>query len=251
MKCAVESEKNGEKNGFEVDYLKKGSIVCFQKRMTPRPKAILRRGNPARHHPGANRPHNRKEHTKMSEMSNLLDELEERMMKSEDSMKHDFSAIRTGKASTALVDPITIEYYGTQTKLRDVAGISTPDQRTISIQPWDKSALAKIEKAIIASNLGITPLNDGKVIRLPIPPLSGERRQQLTKQVKARCEEAKVSVRNIRRDGNETAKKMEKDSVINEDELKDLLEKIQKLTDEYIKNLDAVCADKEKEIMTV
>ena len=106
----------------------------------------------------------------MSEMSDLLDELEERMMKSEDSMKHDFSAIRTGKASTALVDPITIDYYGTQTKLRDVAGISTPDPRTIAIQPWDKSALAKIEKAIIASNLGITPLNDGKIIRLPSRP---------------------------------------------------------------------------------
>ena len=187
----------------------------------------------------------------MSELTDLLDDLEERMMKSEDSMKHDFSAIRTGKASTALVEPITIDYYGTPTKLRDVAGISTPDPRTISIQPWDKSALAKIEKAIIASNLGITPLNDGKVIRLPIPPLSGERRQQLTKQVKARCEEAKVSVRNIRRDGNETAKKLEKDSVINEDELKDVLEKIQKLTDEYIRKLDAVSAEKEKEIMTV
>ena len=187
----------------------------------------------------------------MSELNDLLDELEERMMKSEDSMKHDFSAIRTGKASTALVDPITIDYYGTQTKLRDVAGISTPDPRTITIQPWDKSVLAKIEKAIIASNLGITPLNDGKLIRLPIPPLSGERRQQLTKQVKARCEEAKVSVRNIRRDGNETAKKLEKDSVINEDELKELLEKIQKLTDEYIRNLEAVSAEKEKEIMTV
>jgi ribosome recycling factor len=242
--------KIAEKCGFEVDYLEKGAIVFPETHESASGAARARETGPAFIRAETELATGRSIPT-MSELNDLLDELEERMMKSEDSMKHDFSAIRTGKASTALVEPITIDYYGAQTKLRDVAGISTPDARTISIQPWDKSVLAKIEKAIIASNLGITPLNDGKVIRLPIPPLSGERRQQLTKQVKARCEEAKVSVRNIRRDGNETAKKMEKDSVINEDELKDVLEKIQKLTDEYIKNLDVVCADKEKEIMTV
>ncbi len=136
-------------------------------------------------------------------------------------------------------------------RIRDIAGISTPDAKTVVIQPWDKSALRSIEKAIIDSNLGISPLNDGKVIRLPIPPLTEERRTQLVKQVKARTEEAKVQVRGVRRDGNETAKKAQKNSEITEDELKELLEKIQNLTDEYIKKIDEIAADKEKDLMTV
>lgn len=187
----------------------------------------------------------------MDIMKELPDELEERMMKAQDAMNHDFASIRTGKASVSIVDPITIDYYGTQTRVRDLAGVSTPDAKTVAIQPWDKSALGAIEKAIINSKLGITPLNDGKIIRLPIPPLSGERRQQLSKQVKSRAEEAKVAVRNIRRDGNELAKKAEKDSQISEDQMKDLLDVIQKLTDSYIKDIDTDAAEKEKEIMTV
>jgi len=166
-------------------------------------------------------------------------------------MRHDFTGIRTGKASGALVENIQVEYYGATSRLRDIAGISTPDSRTVAIQPWDKSALRTIEKAIIDSNLGITPLNDGRVIRLPIPPLTEERRQQLVKQVKARAEDGKVQVRNIRREGNELAKKAQKSSEISEDQLKDLQEKIQKLTDEYIAKVDAIAADKEKDLMTI
>lgn len=184
-------------------------------------------------------------------ISDLMDELEEKMMNAEEAMKHDFMAIRTGKASTVLVENLQVEYYGTMSRLKDIAGLSTPDPRTIAIQPWDKSALSAIEKAILASSIGISPVNDGKIIRLPVPPLTEERRMQLAKQVKSRCEEAKVSIRNIRRDGNEAVKKAEKDSEITEDDRKSMLEDIQKLTDDYIKQLDAVAADKEKDLMTV
>ena len=184
-------------------------------------------------------------------ISDLMDELEEKMMNAEEAMKHDFMAIRTGKASTVLVENLQVEYYGTMSRLKDIAGLSTPDPRTIAIQPWDKSALSAIEKAIINSSIGISPVNDGKIIRLPVPPLTEERRMQLAKQVKARCEEAKVSIRNIRREGNEAVKKAEKDSEITEDDRKSMLEDIQKLTDDYIKQLDAVAADKEKDLMTV
>lgn len=187
----------------------------------------------------------------MCAMSALLDELEERMMNAQDAMARDFTAIRTGKASISLVEGLQVEYYGQMSRLKDIAGLSTPDPRTIAIQPWDKSALKVIEKAIIDSTIGITPINDGKIIRLPIPPLTQERRQQLSKQVKARCEEGKVQIRNIRRDGNEAVKKAEKDSEITEDERKEILEQIQKLTDDYIRNLDAVAADKEKDLMTI
>ncbi len=187
----------------------------------------------------------------MNVLTELLDATEENMMKAEEAMKHDFSGIRTGKASTTLVESIMVEYYGSQTRLRDLAGLSTPDARTVCIQPWDKTALKAIETAIINSGIGITPLNDGKIIRLPIPPLSGERRQQLCKQVKARAEEGKVAVRNARRDANEIAKKAQKNSEISEDDLKTLLDKIQKMTDNYIKTLDVVAAEKEQEIMTV
>ncbi len=184
-------------------------------------------------------------------VADLMDELEEKMMNAEEAMKHDFTGIRTGKASTALVEGIQVEYYGSMSRLKDIAGLSTPDPRTVAIQPWDKSALAAIEKAIINSQLGISPVNDGKIIRLPIPPLTEERRSQLAKQVKSRCEEAKVSIRNIRRDGNEAVKKAEKDSEITEDERKSMLEDIQKLTDDYIKQLDAIAADKEKDLMSI
>ncbi len=184
-------------------------------------------------------------------VADLMDELEEKMMNAEEAMKHDFTGIRTGKASTALVEGIQVEYYGSMSRLKDIAGLSTPDPRTVAIQPWDKSALAAIEKAIINSQLGISPVNDGKIIRLPIPPLTEERRSQLAKQVKARCEEAKVSIRNIRRDGNEAVKKAEKDSEITEDDRKSMLEDIQKLTDDYIKQLDAIAADKEKDLMSI
>ena len=181
----------------------------------------------------------------------LLDNMEESMMNAEDAMKTDIAAIRTGKASTALVEGLMVEYYGTNTRLRDIAGLSTPDARTVAILPWDQSAVQAIEKAIINSNIGISPVSDGKIVRLPIPPLSEDRRAALAKQVKARSEEARVAVRNARRDANEAAKKAQKASEITEDELKNLLEKIQKMTDSYIANIDKLAEEKEKELMKV
>ena len=184
-------------------------------------------------------------------IDNILDTMEEGMMNAEEAMKNDIAAIRTGKASTVLVENLMVEYYGTNTRLREIAGLSTPDARTVAIQPWDQSAVHAIEKAIINSNIGISPVSDGKIIRLPIPPLSEDRRITLTKQVKARAEEARVAVRNARRDANEAAKKAQKASEITEDELKNVLDKIQKMTDSYIANIDKLAEEKEKELMKV
>ena len=185
------------------------------------------------------------------DITELMDFVEEHMMKTEDSLKNNFAAIRTGKASPSLVENITVDYYGTPTRLRDLAGISTPEPRLLVVQPWDKGSLAAIEKAILASNVGITPMNDGKLLRLPVPELSQERRAALSKQAKAETEDAKVALRNIRRDANEIAKKAQKDSEITEDDLKKMLDDIQKTTDRYIAALDAALAVKEKELMTV
>ena len=184
-------------------------------------------------------------------VSEVFDVAEEKMMNAEEAMKNDLLAIRTGKASTALVENIMVEYYGTMTRLRDIAGLATPEPRLITIQPWDQTAVKAVEKAILGSTLGISPVSDGKVIRLPIPPLSEERRATLAKQVKARLENAKVELRNARRDANEALKKAQKASEITEDELKNDLDKIQKMTDSYIANLDKIAADKEKELMTI
>ena len=184
-------------------------------------------------------------------VSDVFDSTEEKMMNAEEAMKNDLTAIRTGKASTALVENIMVEYYGTMTRLRDIAGLATPEARLITIQPWDQSAVKAVEKAILASPLGISPVSDGKIIRLPIPPLSEDRRVALTKQVKARLETAKVELRNARRDANEALKKAQKASEITEDELKNHLDKIQKMTDSYSENLDKLAADKEKELMTI
>ena len=186
-----------------------------------------------------------------ADIAELLDCLEEHMMKTEEALEKSFAAIRTGKASPALVENISVEYYGTPTRLKEIAGISAPESRLLVIQPWDRSALSAIEKAILASNVGITPLNDGKTLRLPIPELSQERRAALSKQAKSETEEAKVALRNIRRDGNECAKKAEKGGELTEDELKKMLDDIQKMTDRYIASLDGLCAAKEKELMTM
>ena len=185
------------------------------------------------------------------DITELMDFVEEHMMKTEDSLKNNFAAIRTGKASPSLVENITVDYYGTPTRLRDLAGISAPEPRMLVVQPWDKGSLAAIEKAILASNVGITPMNDGKLLRLPIPELSQERRTALAKQAKAETEDAKVALRNIRRDGNESAKKAEKDGALTEDDLKKMLDDIQKMTDRYIASLDAMLGAKEKELMTM
>lgn len=184
-------------------------------------------------------------------IDDLMDYTEEHMMKTEELMTNDFNAIRTGKGSPALVENITIDYYGTPTRLRELAGITVPEPRLIVIQPWDPKAVQTIEKAIIASDIGISPVSDGKVLRLPIPELSEERREKLAKQVKTRGEDAKVAIRNIRRECNDIAKKAQKASDITEDDLHDMLEDIQKATDNYIKDIDKNVTAKEKELMTV
>jgi len=181
----------------------------------------------------------------------LVDHLMERMDKTVEHMKTDFTAIRTGKASPALVENIMIDYYGTQCRLRELAGITCPEPRLIVIQPYDPSSVGTIEKAISKSNIGINPVNDGKILRLPIPELSEERRASLTKQVSSRAEDARVAVRNVRREGNEAAKKGQKDSEITEDELKDMLTDIQELTDNTIAEIDKILKAKESELMKI
>ena len=187
----------------------------------------------------------------MSDIALLFDELEERMMKSEEALVEKLSGIRTGKASPALVENITFEYYGTQTRIRDAAGISTPEPRLLVIQPWDGNALKNIEKALLASNIGITPLNDGKTLKLPIPALSEDRRKDLAKQAKAAVEEAKVALRNIRRDGMDYLKKLKKNSEITEDEQKKAEKDLQDMLDKYTKRVDEALAAKEKELMAI
>ncbi len=184
-------------------------------------------------------------------IDDLMDYTEEHMMKTEDAMTHDFNSFRTGKASPALVENIMVSYYGTMTRLKELAGITVPEPRLIIIQPWDVQSVKDVEKAIIASDIGISPVSDGKMLRLPIPELSEERRSKLVKQVKHRGEDAKVAIRNIRRDSNDIAKKAQKNSDITEDDLRDMLEDIQKMTDRYTKDIDKQIELKDKELMTV
>jgi len=181
----------------------------------------------------------------------LRGHLREHMEKCLDHMKQEFSAVRTGKASPALVENIGIDYYGTTTKLRDLANITAPEPRLLVIQPYDPSSVSTIEKALSQSQLGINPVSDGKILRLPIPELSEERRASLTKQVKGKAEETRVAVRNVRRDGNELAKKANKDSLLTEDGHKQMLEDIQKMTDDYIKKIDHELHAKENELMNI
>jgi ribosome recycling factor len=181
----------------------------------------------------------------------VLLETEERMEKALGALDRDFAKLRTGRASTALVDSIKADYYGTPTPINQMASVSVPDSRTITIQPWDKGAFIIIEKAIIKSDLGITPVNDGKIIRLTIPALTEERRKELSRVAKKYTEEGKVAVRNIRRDANEQLKKLEKDKLLSEDELKKAVDEIQKITDKLIARCDEKCQAKEKEIMEI
>ncbi|ANY75521.1 ribosome recycling factor [Paenibacillus ihbetae] len=175
---------------------------------------------------------------------------EERMEKAILALKRDLATLRAGRAAPALLDRITVEYYGAPTPINQLANISTPDSRTLMIQPWDKSSLADIEKAIMKSDLGLTPANDGMQIRLVIPALTEERRSELVKMTKKFGEEAKVAIRNIRRDANDDIKKMEKTD-ISEDESRRHQEDIQKTTDKFIAEVDKVLVAKEKEIMEV
>ena len=174
-----------------------------------------------------------------------------RMEKAQEHLLEEFGAVRAGRANAKVLDRITVEYYGSETPLNGVATISSPDARTLVIQPWDTSLLKDIQKAIQASDLGINPQNDGKVIRLVFPQLTEERRKELTKQVKKYAEEAKVAMRNIRRDGMDYVKKLKKNSEITEDDQKKAEKDLQDLLDKYTKKVDEACAAKEKELMAI
>jgi len=178
-------------------------------------------------------------------------DVEDHMKKAIDAVRRDFNTIRTGRANSSLLDKITVEYYGSETPLKQLANISTPDSTTIQIQPYDRSSMNAIEKAISLSDIGLTPNNDGSSIRLNIPPLTSDRRKELVKLAAKYAEAGKVSIRNIRRDGVDTVKKQEKDKEISEDQARDTQDKIQKLTDKYIAEVEKVLAEKEKDIMTV
>jgi ribosome recycling factor len=183
----------------------------------------------------------------------MLDEiyldLDDRMDKTVETLESEYKKLRTGRASISLVDGIRVDYYGSATPLSQLATLTVPDPRSITIQPWDTSVVGEIEKAILKSDLGLTPMNDGKIIRINIPPLTAERRRDLVKIVKKRAEESKVAVRNIRRDMNEKIKDLKKDKQVSEDEQFRAQEQIQKVTDDYVKKIDAVCGVKEKEIL--
>lgn len=185
------------------------------------------------------------------ELKELLTQQEQRMDKTIEAMKGEFASIRTGRASAALLDKVMVDYYGSPTPVNQVANISVPEPRMIVIAPWDKSMIAAIEKAILQSDLGLNPGNDGSQIRLTIPQLTEERRKEIVKVVHKKAEEAKVAVRNIRRDANDVLKKEEKAKMMTEDVVKDGLDQIQKLTDAKIKQIDQLKEVKEKDVLEV
>ncbi|GKU82501.1 ribosome recycling factor [Niallia sp. NCCP-28] len=181
----------------------------------------------------------------------VMDQTKEKMNKAIQSYSRELASIRAGRANAALLDRITVDYYGAPTPVNQLAGISVPEARLLVIQPYDKSILGEIEKAILKSDIGLNPSNDGSIIRLSIPMLTEERRKELVKNVKKEAEEAKIAIRNIRRDGNDDLKKLEKSGDITEDALRGYGEDIQKLTDEFIAKVDSLTKEKEKEILEV
>lgn len=181
----------------------------------------------------------------------LREKLQKKMDGALDALRRELAGVRTGRASLALLDGISVDYYGTPTPIQQVASMSVPDSRMILIQPWEQKLIPEIERAIMKSDLGLTPANDGKSVRLPIPRLTEERRRELVKVVRKKAEETRVVIRNIRRDFNEQAKHMEKEKHMSEDAVKKLLDEIQKTTDSHIKKADDLLAAKEKEIMEV
>lgn len=180
-----------------------------------------------------------------------LADVESHMQKAVEATQRAFNTIRTGRANTSLLDRVMVEYYGSPTPLKSLASINTPDASTITIQPFDRTSLNLIEKSISLSDIGLTPNNDGQIIRLNIPPLTSERRKEFVKMAGKLAEEGKVSIRNIRRDAVDSVRKQEKNSEIPEDEARDLQDSIQKLTDKYIAKVDELLAEKEKDIITV
>ena len=182
-------------------------------------------------------------------MNEKLKVYDEKMQKTFDHLEADYQGIRAGRANPPVLDKLRVDYYGTPTPIQQVGNITIPEARMIQIAPWEKSLIKDIEKAILASDIGITPSNDGSVIRLVFPELTEERRKDLVKEVKKKAEECKVAVRNIRRDGNDAFKKIAKE--ISEDEVKELSDELQKMTDKYIKDVDKLMEEKSKEILTV
>ncbi len=187
----------------------------------------------------------------MATLKEVMGEAHDKMKKTAEAVHREFGTVRTGRASTSLVEGIKVDYYGTPTPLKQLANISTPDPKLIVIQPWDATALPEIEKAILKSDLGITPMNDGRIIRLGIPQLTRERREELVKVIKKMAEDGRISIRSIRRDINEKIKKLEKDKVVTEDESFKSTAEIQKMTDSHIKEIDEFLAKKEKELLEV
>jgi len=183
--------------------------------------------------------------------NNDIKEFRDKMSKTLISLQNDLNKIRTGRASLALFDDIRVDYYGTSTPLNQVATLAVPESRLVTIKPWDTSIIGEIEKAILKSELGVTPINDGKIIRITIPRLTEERRKELVKLVRKKGEEGKVAVRNVRRDANEWFRSLEKEKEISEDELHQHLEEVQKLTDEFVKKVDEVLNLKEEEILEI
>jgi len=181
----------------------------------------------------------------------IYDDAREHMDKSIDSMKREFSTLRTGKVTTAVVDHVKVDYYGTPTPINQVGNVIAMDATTISITPWEKSLLGSIEKAIQEANIGVNPNNDGDFIKLFFPPMTVEQRHEIVKHAKSMSEKAKVAIRNIRKDGNDKVKKLEKEKEISEDDMKRGLDQVQKITDEYIKKIDDVLAAKEADILKV
>ncbi len=181
----------------------------------------------------------------------VLKEVEERMGKAIKALERELGRVRTGRASAGLLDVVRVDAYGTQLSLKEVASISVPEAKLIVIQPWDLTLIENIEKAILKSELGLTPMNDGKVIRLAIPPLTEERRKELVKLIKRMAEDSRVAIRNIRRDANETLKGFEKDKLLSEDDFHRAQDDVQKKTDDYVKKVDERTQEKEKEILEV
>ena len=181
----------------------------------------------------------------------IFEDMKERMGKSLEALKRDYSRLRTGRASVSLLDGIRVSYYDTPTPLNQMASLAVPEPRLIVIQPWDKTAIEDIEKAILKSELGLTPMNDGKVIRIAIPPLTEERRKELVKVARKMSEDNKVAIRNIRRDANEMLKDLKKEKEITEDDLFRSQDEVQKVTDKFISEVDELCATKEKEILEI
>lgn len=181
----------------------------------------------------------------------IKQDAEERMQKSIESLKNDLSKIRTGRAHPSLLEQVTVEYYGSETPLNQVANIGTEDARTLKVTPWEKPLLGAIEKAIMNSSLGLNPVNDGNIIRVPLPPLTEERRRDLVKVVRSEAEGGRVAIRNIRRDANSDFKSLLKEKAITEDEERKAADDIQKLTDQYVKEVDDLLEKKEKELMEV